>query len=78
MSGSAWACPFCAHQVVFWPLHHQVMVAGVADALHVRSAKEIPNHLQDAVLELTEADQHWLRWTAIAWSGGDRAAPTFP
>jgi hypothetical protein len=25
-SGSEWACPFCPHQVVYYPLHHKVMV----------------------------------------------------
>jgi hypothetical protein len=34
--GSEWACPFCPHQVVYWPLHHKVMVTGQAEVLHVR------------------------------------------
>jgi hypothetical protein len=67
--GSEWACPFCAHQVVYWPLHHKVMVTGQAEALHVRAMEEVPAHLDDIVLELTEADEHWLNVNAIAWSG---------
>jgi hypothetical protein len=67
---SEWACPFCAHQVVYWPLHHKVMVTGQAEVLHVRAMTEVPIHLDDIVLELTEADQNWLTVNAIAWSGG--------
>jgi hypothetical protein len=29
---------------------------------------EVPVHLDDIVLELTEADEHWLTVHAIAWS----------
>jgi hypothetical protein len=32
--GSEWACPFCPHQVVYWPLCHKVMVKGQAEVLH--------------------------------------------
>jgi hypothetical protein len=67
--GSEWACPFCPQQVVYWPLHHKVMVTGQADALHVRAIQEVPVHLDDLVVELTEADQTWLTVHAIAWSG---------
>lgn len=67
--GSEWACPFCAHQVVYWPLHHKVLLTGQADAVHVRAMEEVPVHLDDIVLELTEADQNWLTVNAIAWSG---------
>jgi hypothetical protein len=45
------------------------MVKGRADALHVRAMKEVPVHLDDIVLELTEADENWLTLNAIAWSG---------
>jgi hypothetical protein len=58
--GSEWARPFCAHQVVYYPLHHKVVVKGQADALHVRGMEEVPVHLDDIVLELTEADENWL------------------
>jgi hypothetical protein len=75
--GAEWTCPFCRHQVVSWPNWHKVMVSDGADALHVRGAEQVPGHLQDSVLELTEADQHWLRLANIVWSGGDRAAPSF-
>jgi hypothetical protein len=68
--GSEWACPFCAHQVVFWPLHHQVMVSGAADAFHVRGTEEVPNHPQGSVLELTEADQATIAWTGVDWADG--------
>jgi hypothetical protein len=44
------------------------MVTGQADALHVRAMNEIPVHLDDIVLELTEADENWLTVNAIAWS----------
>jgi hypothetical protein len=67
--GSEWACPFCAHQVVYWPLFHKVMVTGQAEVLHVRAMTEVPVHLDDIVLELTEADEHWLTVNAITWSG---------
>jgi hypothetical protein len=60
VGGSEWACPFCPHQVVYWPLHHKVMVTGQAEVLHVRAMTEVPVHLDDIVLELTEADQNWL------------------
>jgi hypothetical protein len=30
---------------------------------------EVPVHLDDTVLELTEADENWLAVNAIAWSG---------
>jgi hypothetical protein len=68
--GSEWACPFCAHQVVYWPLYHKVMVKGQTEVLHVRAMTEVPVHLDDIVLELTEADEHWLTVNAIDWSGG--------
>jgi hypothetical protein len=67
--GAEWACPFCPHQVVFWPVYHKVMVKGRADAFHVRAMKEVPIHLDDIVLELTEADENWLNLNTIAWSG---------
>ncbi len=67
--GSEWACLFCLHQVVYWPLYHKVMVIGQAEALHVRAMEEVPIHLDDIVLELTEADENWLNVNAIAWSG---------
>ena len=67
--GSEWACPFCPHQVVLWPIYHQVIVRGRADALHVRTMKEVPVHLDDIVLELTEADQNGLTVNAVAWTG---------
>ena len=39
-----------------WPRHHQeAMVKGQAEVLHVRVMEEIPIHLDDVVLELTEA-----------------------
>ena len=31
--------------------------------------KEVPVHLDDVVLELTEADENWLTINAVAWSG---------
>ena len=67
--GSEWACPFCAYQVVYSPLHHKVTVKGQAEVLHVRAMTEVPIHLDDLVVELTEADEHWLTVNAIAWSG---------
>jgi hypothetical protein len=67
--GSEWACPFCAHQVVYWPLRHKVMVTGQAEVLHVRAMTEVPVHPDDLVVELTEADEAWLTLNAIAWSG---------
>jgi hypothetical protein len=66
--GSEWACPFCPHQVVYWPVYRKVIVKGLATAVHVRAMKEVPMHLDDVVLELTEADQNWLALNAIAWS----------
>jgi hypothetical protein len=66
--GTEWACPFCPHQVVFWPIYHKVMVKGQADALHVRAMNDVPVYLDDVVLELTEADENWLTTNAIAWS----------
>jgi hypothetical protein len=30
---------------------------------------EVPVHLDDLVLELTEADEHWLTLNAITWPG---------
>jgi hypothetical protein len=69
VGGSEWACPFCPHQVVYWPLRHKVMVKGQAEVLHVRAMTEVPVHLDDIVLELTEADENWLTVNAIAWSG---------
>jgi hypothetical protein len=68
--GTEWACPFCPHQVVFWPIYHKVIVKGRRDALHVRAMREVPVHLDDIVLELTETDKNWLALNAIAWSGG--------
>jgi hypothetical protein len=46
------------------------MVKGRTDALHVRAIQEVPVHLDDIVVELTEADKNWLTANAIAWSGG--------
>jgi hypothetical protein len=66
--GVEWVCPFCEHQVIAWPLHRQVMVQGPADAVHVRDRREIPVHLDDRVIELTEADEQWLGLNTIAWS----------
>jgi hypothetical protein len=34
------------------------MVTGQAEVLHVRAMEEIPVHLDDLVLELTEADEN--------------------
>jgi hypothetical protein len=45
------------------------MVTGQADALHVRTTKEVPVHLADIVVELTEADDNWLTVNAITRSG---------
>jgi hypothetical protein len=67
--GAGWACPFCPQQAVFWPLCHRVMVKGQADALHVRAIREVPVHLDDIVVELTEADENWLALNTITWSG---------
>jgi hypothetical protein len=67
--GSEWACPFCAHRVVYWPLYHKVVVKGQAEVLHVRTMAEVPVHLDDVVVELTEADENWLTVNAIAWFG---------
>jgi hypothetical protein len=68
--GSEWACPFCPHQVVYWPLRHKAMVTGQAEVLHVRAMTEVPIHLDDLVIELTEADENRLTLNAITWSGG--------
>jgi hypothetical protein len=43
-------------------------VQGQPDAVHVRDRQEIPVHLDDRVIELTEADTNWLGLNAIAWS----------
>jgi hypothetical protein len=67
--GSEWACPFCLYRVVYRRLHHKVMVTGQAEVLHVRAMTEVPVHLDDLVLELTEADHNWLTVNAITWSG---------
>jgi hypothetical protein len=67
--GSEWACPFCPHRVVYWALYHKAMVKGQAEVLHVRATEDVPVHLGDVVLELTEADENWLTLNAIAWSG---------
>jgi hypothetical protein len=67
--GSGWACPFCPQQVVYWPLHHKVMVTGQAEVLHVRAITEVPVHLDDLVVELTEADENSIAHNAITWSG---------
>jgi hypothetical protein len=40
--GSEWACPFCPQQVVLWPIYHKVIVRSRADALYVRTMKEVP------------------------------------
>jgi hypothetical protein len=45
------------------------MVKGQARVLHVWAMEEVPVHLDDVVLELTEADENWLTLNAIAWSG---------
>jgi hypothetical protein len=45
------------------------MVTGQAEVLHVRAVEEIPVHLDDLVLKLTEADENWLTVNAIAWPG---------
>jgi hypothetical protein len=45
------------------------MVTGQADVLHVRAMTEVPVHLDDLVVELTEADEDWLTVNAITWSG---------
>jgi hypothetical protein len=67
--GSEWACPFCRpHQVVYYPLHHKVLVHGQADVLHVRAMDQVPVHLDDIIVELTEADENWLTLNAITWS----------
>jgi hypothetical protein len=44
------------------------MVQGQPDAVHVRDREEVPVHLDDRVIELTEADERWLGVNAIAWS----------
>jgi hypothetical protein len=61
--------PVLRHQVVYWPLRHKVMVTGQADVLHVRAMTEVPVHLDDLVVALTEADEDWLTVNAITWSG---------
>jgi hypothetical protein len=45
------------------------MVKGQAEVLHVRAITEVPVHLDDIVVELTEADENWLTVNAITWSG---------
>jgi hypothetical protein len=65
-SGPARSAP---KQVVYWPLHHKVTVKGQAEVLHVRAMNEVPVHLDDVILELTEADENWLTVNAIDWSG---------
>jgi hypothetical protein len=67
--GSEWACPFCHHQVVVWPLYRKTMVQGQSHTVHLKSDEEVPTHLDDLVLELTEADLNWLILNSIAWSG---------
>ena len=65
-SGPARSAP---HQVAYWPACHKVTVKGQADAVHVRAMEEVPVHLDDVVVELTEADEHWLTVNAMAWTG---------
>jgi hypothetical protein len=48
---------------------HQHPVTGQAEVLHVRAMAEVPVDLDDLVLELTEADEHWLTVNAITWAG---------
>jgi hypothetical protein len=62
---SEWAGPVCAHQAAAPQGHGH----GQADVLHVKGMEEVPVHLDDIVLELTEADKSWLTINAIAWSG---------
>ena len=44
------------------------MAKGQAEVLHVRAMEEVPVHLDDVILELTEADENWLTLNDIAWS----------
>jgi hypothetical protein len=69
VGGAEWACPFCAHEVVFWSIYHRVLVKGRANTVHIRAMEEVPVHLDDVVLELTEADENWLTINTVAWSG---------
>jgi hypothetical protein len=64
--GSEWACPFCAYQVVYWPLHHKVRVTGQAEVLHVRAMNEVPVHLDDVILE--SCCQCRTRWWSPCWT----------
>jgi hypothetical protein len=68
-NGSEWACPFCAHQVIYWPLHHRSWSRARRRFSTSGAMTEVPVHLDDLVLELTEADENWLTLNAIAWSG---------
>jgi hypothetical protein len=61
--------PVLPHRVVYWALYHKAMVKGQVEVLHVWAMEEVPVHLDDVVLELTEADENWLTLNAIAWSG---------
>jgi hypothetical protein len=55
--------------VVIWPLYRKVMVKGQPHTVHVKGEEEVPTHLDDLVVELTEADENWLILNSIAWSG---------
>jgi hypothetical protein len=66
--GSEWTCPFCHHQIIVWPLYRRTMVEGQSNTVHVKDRDEVPTHLDDLVLELTEADVNWLILNSIAWS----------
>jgi hypothetical protein len=66
--GSEWTCPFCRHQIIVWPLYRRTMVEGQSNTVHVKDRDEVPTHLDDLVLELTEADVNWLILNSIAWS----------
>jgi hypothetical protein len=61
--------PVLPSQVVYWPAAPQVLVTAQVDVLHVRAMTEVPVHLDDLVVELTEADQNWLTLNAIIGLG---------
>ena len=55
--------------MAIWPLYRKVIVKGQSHTVHVKGKEEVPTHLDDLIVELTEADENWLILNSIAWSG---------
>jgi len=61
--------------VAIWPLYRKVIVKGQSHTVHVKGKEEVPTHLDDLIVELTEADENWLILNSIAWSGAAAGWP---